>query len=150
MKNERGITLTALIIYVMGLVIVIGTLSMFLDYYYSNVKKTTYLNSSAEQYSKLTMYITEDINSKEIKNVVCNSSNYLYFQLNNGEYHQYIYTNDCIYYIERDNSRNVKKQIQISKKVEKCIFSYDKVKNSINVLVNINGTEYNNIYTEVI
>ena len=149
MKNQKGITITSLVIYIIGLLIVIGTLSMFLDYYYSNIKENTYSEGSAEEYSKLTMYLTEEFNSKDIKNISC-SSEYIYLQMNNDGFHEYIYQNKCIYYIERDKDKNVIKQIELCNNVETCIFNYDNIKNSINVIVNINGKEYNNIYTEII
>jgi hypothetical protein len=139
----------SLVIYIIGLLIVIGTLSMFLDYYYSNIKKNTYSEGSAEEYVKLTMYLTEEFNSKDIKNISC-SPEYIYLRMNNDGFHEYIYQNNCIYYIERDKDKNVIKQIELCKNVETCIFNYDNIKNSINIIVNINGKEYNNIYSEII
>lgn len=150
MKKENGITLTSLVIYIMGLLIVIGTLSMFLSFYYSNVKKNTYSNSSAEEYSKFTMYITNDINSENIINASCETNQYIYFKLDNEMIHGYVYQNKCIYYIEKDKDNNLVKQIELCKKVEKCEFNYNKTENSVNVIVNINGTDYNNIYTNIV
>ena len=71
MKSNKGITLTSLIVYVIVLLLVIGTISMFTRYFYNNLEEVTISNDSKEQYSRFMAYLTEDINSSNVAQVNC-------------------------------------------------------------------------------
>ena len=62
MRSNKGITLTSLIIYVIGLTIVIALMGTFNGYFYRNVKTLTIKQNVDEEYSKFLSYITKDVN----------------------------------------------------------------------------------------
>ena len=61
MKSNRGVTLTSLVIYIIGLVIVITLMSNFSGYFYKNLSEVTIKQNADEQYSKFLSYITKDL-----------------------------------------------------------------------------------------
>lgn len=63
MKNNRGITLTSLIIYVIGMIIVIATMTTLISYFSKNVKMET-ISDSTTEYIKFSSIFTEEINKK--------------------------------------------------------------------------------------
>ena len=66
LKSNRGVTLTALVIYVMGLAVVITLMAMILKYFYRNVNDVTISQNADEQYSKFLAYLTKDANSDNL------------------------------------------------------------------------------------
>lgn len=68
MKSNKGLTLIALIVYIIALSITIGGLSTLLKYFYRNTNETTISAESSEQYTRLATYITDDINSRKSEN----------------------------------------------------------------------------------
>ena len=61
MKNDKGITLTSLIIYVIGMAIAVATITTLISYFSKNVKIETMGDSTAE-YTKFTSIFTEETN----------------------------------------------------------------------------------------
>ena len=65
MKSNKGITIISLIIYIIILSIIIGTVSIFIKYFYSNTEETVVSKKTANQYSRFVAYLTDDINSRK-------------------------------------------------------------------------------------
>ena len=105
MKSNKGVTLTSLVIYVVGLVIIVGLMSTFNGYFNKNLNEVVIKQNSQEQYSKFLSYLTKDVNSENLIYVKSgvNSQDCIIFKFNNGEEHQYIYQNDSIYYLNIDS-----------------------------------------------
>ena len=108
MKSNRGITLTSLVIYVIGLVIVIAVMGNFTGFFYKNLEYTTMNQNSNEQYSRFLSYITKDANSDNliyvqsgVQNVDC-----VIFRFSDGTEHQYITKNEKMYYINSQSDKN--------------------------------------------
>ena len=53
MKNNKGITLTSLIIYIIGMLIVIATIATLTSFFYKNVNINEIEKVSTEQFAKL-------------------------------------------------------------------------------------------------
>ena len=107
MKSNRGVTLTSLIIYIIVLILVIGIMNNFLNYFNKNVNEITIKESSNEQYARFMSYFTKDINSEDlvfIKTGDEESKEYIIFKLKGNLEHQYIYANNCIYYINKEET----------------------------------------------
>ena len=68
MKNNRGLTLASLIIYIIALFILIGTMSTLTKYFYKNFDSITVSDSIAKSYSSLNNYLSNDINSSDVEN----------------------------------------------------------------------------------
>ena len=82
MKNNRGVTLTSLAIYIIGLVTMIGLLSVFMRFFYRNVNRKSYTDDTAERYSKFIMYLTNDVNLNDIKKVYVDNSERIHIKFN--------------------------------------------------------------------
>ena len=61
LKNNKGITLTSLTIYVIVLMIVIALMSGFVGYFNKNINNITASEESDEQFTLFLEYITKDI-----------------------------------------------------------------------------------------
>ena len=145
MKNNRGVTLTSLAIYIIGLVTMIGLLSVFMRFFYGNVNRKSYTDDTAERYSKFIMYLTNDVNSNDIKKVYVDNSERIHIKFNNESYHEYLYQNEGIYYREVDVDGHETKQILLCENITSCQFKYEN--NEINVTSKVNSKDYNNIFT---
>ena len=64
MKSNKGMTIISLIVYIIVLSVVIGSISLFIKYFYNNTEETVISKKTANQYSRFVAYITDDINSR--------------------------------------------------------------------------------------
>ena len=135
MKSNRGITLTSLVIYVIGLVIVIAVMGNFTGFFYKNLEYTTMNQNSNEQYSRFLSYITKDANSDNliyvqsgVQNVDC-----VIFKFSDGTEHQYITKDEKMYYINSQSDKNEKILL-----CEKVTASSENVFNYTDKTLNIN------------
>lgn len=135
MKSNRGITLTSLVIYVIGLVIVIAVMGNFTGFFYKNLEYTTMNQNSNEQYSRFLSYITKDANSDNliyvqsgVQNVDC-----VIFRFSDGTEHQYITKDEKMYYINSQSDKNEKILL-----CEKVTTSSENVFNYTDKTLNIN------------
>ena len=148
MKSNRGITLTSLIIYMLGLMMVVKLVTTFSSYFYNNLNGLMVKNSSQEQYSKFLSYITKDINSDDVVLVTSgiNNEDCVIFTFSNGASNQYIFKNGSIYFVRINEE--VEKILTLCTDVTtsgKSAFSYSEGR--INVNFNINDDGFSNILT---
>ncbi len=140
MKSQRGITLISLTIYVIGMSIIIGIISIISTFFYKNVEKSDVIDSIT-QYTNFNRAFAEEVNRENIKVLACgqgNKQNYIVFD--NGVQYTFIQSNKGIY-------RN---KVKICEGIERCIFSYDiqNGKNVVNVdIQDIEGKERKRTYT---
>ena len=138
-KSDKGITLTSLVIYVIVLMIVIGLMSNFLGYIYKNTNKITIKENYEEQYTRFLSYLISDTNSDQLYFVKADSNNkYLILKYNDGSQHQYIYSNESIYYI--NVSETAPKKILLCNKVTGLTMDYST--NILQINMTINGRNY--------
>lgn len=143
MKSNRGVTLTSLVVYIMGLVIIVGLMSVFTGYFYKNLNEITVKQNSQEQYTNFLSYLTKDVNSNNLTFVQSgvNGQDCIILKFDNGEEHQYIHQNNNIYYLKSDN-QNEKKILLCSNVSSNCVFSYSEGKIEVNF--NINDEKFSN------
>ncbi len=135
LRSNRGVTLTSLVIYIVGLVIVIALMGNFTGYFYKNIKDVTISQSAEEQFSKFLSYITKDANSDNLIYVQsgANDKDCVVFKFKDGTEHQYIIQDQSIYYINVDDQND--KKILLCEKVSVSTvkaFSYNDKKIDIN------------------
>lgn len=141
LKSNKGVTLTSLVIYVIVLMIAIGLMSNFSGYFYKNTNKITIKENYEEQYTKFLAYITKDINSDQlnfVKTGTDSGKKYLIFIFKDGSQHQYVYSNENIYYISV--SETVPKKILLCNKVTNLTMDYSA--NILQINMTINGKNY--------
>lgn len=61
MKSERGITITALVIYIMVATVVIATMSMVSSFFFSNMNLVKGQDQYAVEFNKFNMFFIEDV-----------------------------------------------------------------------------------------
>ena len=100
MKSNRGVTLTSLVIYIIGLVIIIALMSNFSGYFYKNLSEVTIKQNADEQYSKFLSYITKDANADNLTYVKSGAEgkDCIIFVFSDGTEHQYIHQNQIYYH----------------------------------------------------
>ena len=135
LKSNRGVTLTSLVIYIIGLTIVIALMGIISNYFYQNITDVTIKQNADEQYSKFLAYLTKDANSDNliyvqsgVQNVDC-----VIFKFSDGTEHQYITKDEKMYYINSQSDKNEKILL-----CEKVTTSSENVFNYTDKTLNIN------------
>ena len=128
MKSEKGITLTALIIYVLVFTATLGLLANLSNFVYSNLSKINTNSVSSEEFNKFNPYSVQDIKEskqgtattieqngeKTVEIVLSNGSKYTYKQSENAIYRGNVKIARTIAEFEADNfEENGKKIIRI-------------------------------------
>ena len=105
MKSNKGVALTSLVIYILGLVIVAGIIGSFSTYFYNKINLMILDNTLEENNSKFLSYLTKDVNSKDIVQVKTDveEKDCLIFKFSDGREHQYINQDGYIFYISNDD-----------------------------------------------
>lgn len=114
MKNNKGVTLTSLIIYVIGMTIMVATIATLTSFFYKNINVSD-INNDTTQYTKFSSALSEEINRENNTVIDCKSldeENYIIFS--SGNQYTFNKTSKTIY----------KNNIKICGNVEECIFSY--------------------------
>lgn len=148
MRSNKGITLTSLLIYVIGIMVIITIVATFTGYFTQNIHEVTIENIAEEQHSRFITYITKDINSEDITYVKTPNSNknYVILYFKDGIEHQYVYSDGNMYFINIENDT-------VTKKITLCsgitsysddIFQYDN--NVLSYRFNINSEEFSESY----
>lgn len=131
MKNNKGITITLLIIYVIGMLIILGTLANLTSFFYKNIDIEEMQDDSSTQYTKFSSIFSEEINYENNYIIDCKTltqddikQSYIIFSSGN----QYTFTNEnnCIY-------RN---EIKICENIDDCDFSY--ILNNSKYIIKVN------------
>lgn len=129
MKNNRGVTLTSLIIYIIGMAIVIGVISTLTSFFYKNIDVSKINDDSGTQYTKFSSVFLEEINKEnnyviDCKTVVENDKKTSYIIFSTGN--QYTFKNNSIY----------KNKIKICQNIDDCDFSYSFIDSIYKIKVN--------------
>ena len=70
MKNQKGITLISLIIYIILLTVIVSMLATISSFFFSNTKIITDTSKYTSEFNKFNMYFIEDVkNNKDIKSI---------------------------------------------------------------------------------
>lgn len=148
MKNNKGITLMSLIVYIGVFLAVIGVIATISSFFYKNVAELDTNTTSDYEYNRLNLYLLEEVKKQnngitriidedEMKSVSFESGNTFLFQSNK------------IYYIQEHENTKILlcdkvKYLKFEKKVEnaKDILHIEYIPGSVN---EIKKDEHNNI-----
>lgn len=115
MKKNNGITLTSLIIYVTGMLLVVTTIATLTSFFYKNIDIKA-INNDTTQYTKFSSIFGEEINRSNNSIIDCKS-------LSDGI--SYIVFSSGSQYTFNENSKSIyKDNVKICDNVELCDFSY--------------------------
>jgi len=131
MRKNNGITLTSVIIYMIGMLIILATIANLTSFFYKNVDIEEIQDDSTTQYTRFSSIFSKEINTENNYIIDCKTftkddvkQSYIIFSSGN----QYTYTseNNCIY----------KNEIKICQNIDDCDFSY--IWENSNVIVKVN------------
>ena len=107
MKSQSGITLLTLIVYVVGLAIVIGIITLITNFYNNNVMTMEEASGSAAEYSKFNLAFIQEVKTEgnSVKDI---DTDYVLFSTGN----KYTYVDNKIY----------KNKITIANDISDCSF----------------------------
>ena len=118
MSNNKGITMTSLLIYVLGMVIAVSIIATLTSFFYKNVNVGN-INNDTTQYTKFSNIFSKEIERKNNEIIECkttgkdeNKISYIIFSSGN----QYMY--------KAENKSIYKNKVKICQGVENCEFSY--------------------------
>lgn len=118
MKNNKGITMTSLIIYVLGMTILLGTIANLTSFFYKNIDVEN--EDTTTQYTKFSSIFLNEINLESNYVVDCKTSNeddvkisYIVFSSGN----QYTFTSE--------NNSIYQNNVKICSNIDDCDFSYN-------------------------
>ncbi|MBR3249302.1 MAG: hypothetical protein IKF83_01220 [Clostridia bacterium] len=133
MKSQKGVTLTSLIIYIIAMVIVVGTTATLTNYFYGNIDKLSERTQASKEYTSFNSYFTGEINKKG-NQVLKDESNESKIIFTSGN--QYTYLEGKIYF----------NKILICRDVSSCRFIYNESTNEVTASITISGKNYTNTY----
>lgn len=111
MKSQKGITLTSLTVYIIGITIVLATVSVISTHFYSNTYSTVGDINPLTEYTKFTSFFADEVNHSGIRVLECKGDSIVF---DNGVQYTFVEANQGIY-------RN---QVKICKNVQSCTFQY--------------------------
>lgn len=137
MKNNRGITLTSLIIYVIGMVIVVSLIATLTTFFYKNVNVDN-ISKDTTQYTKFSNLFLKEINKKDNDVIECKTIE------EDGQKISYIIFSDGNQYTYKAENKSVyKNKIKICKDVEECEFSYIYIDSTYQIKINFKTSSVN-------
>ena len=137
MKNNRGITLTSLIIYVICMVIVVSLIATLTTFFYKNVNVDN-ISKDTTQYTKFSNLFLDEINKKDNEIVECKTTE------EDGQKISYIIFSDGNQYTYKAENKSVyKNKIKICKDVEECEFSYIYIDSTYQIKINFKTSSVN-------
>ena len=140
MRTQRGVTLTSLVIYIIGMVMIISIVSVLTTYFYKNIKNVGADINPIAEYTKFNSYFTNETNTENIKILeVSNEGNQHYIVFDNGTQYTFVPENKGIY---RNN-------VKVCQGVTECIFTtgLENGNDTVKVKIMIEEKDYTNKYT---
>ena len=104
MRSEKGVTLTALVIYIAVATVVISTMGLLSSYFYTNMKLIKTDSNYVVEYNKFNMFFVQDVKSNTTADVTTNS---IIFE--DGT--KYKYEDGGIYRNDKEIATNIKSAV---------------------------------------
>ena len=104
MRSEKGVTLTALVIYIAVATVVISTMGLLSSYFYTNMKLIKTDSNYVVEYNKFNMFFVQDVKSNTSADDTTNS---IIFE--DGT--KYKYEDGSIYRNDKEIATNIKSAV---------------------------------------
>ena len=85
MKSEKGLTITSIMIYILVLTFIVIILARVSTFFYKNIKELNNNSDNGIQYTRLTTFITDEINTKQ-NGIESFGENYIKFSKTQNQY----------------------------------------------------------------
>lgn len=139
MKSEKGITLIALIMYVILMTFIVAGVSTITTSFYSNINDVDTTSESAVSLSRFNMYFINDIKEEGVR-IVSSSQNRLDLTINNKEGK----TEPITYSVQ--NGILYRNKVKICEKVKDINIQVDKNTGIVTIYLKINNYEKTTTY----
>lgn len=104
MKNQNGITLTSLVIYVIVMIMVIGVMTSISAMFYNNTENLNEDTKDMVEFNNFNNYFVKEIKSANNKvNSIAEDGTYILFDTGNS----FSFKNNTIFYNDLEIARNV-------------------------------------------
>ena len=107
MKNEKGITLAALVLYVIVFSATIALLASLSRYVYKNIDNINSEAISSEEFNKFNVHFVKDVKESKNAKVDSDSNGNLIITLESGARYTYVTTEKSIYKDKEKIARNI-------------------------------------------
>lgn len=131
MRNNSGVTLMSVMIYVIGMTIVLGVMATLVSFFYNNIDVNSINNDSSIQYTKFSSVFVEEINRENNYIIDCKT-----LRENNDKLSYIIFSSGNQYTFMRESASVYKNNVKICDSIEECDFSYSFVDSKYFVKVN--------------
>ncbi len=136
MKNERGITTSSVIIYVIVVLVVLATLATISTYFHKQIETAIFKEKSAKNFTTFMSYFAQDI--QEEGNGITNDN------IKNQETAKIKFTNGNQYNYSLENKSIYKNNVKIADDVEYCSFTIDtNIPNKKSITLNFISENFN-------
>lgn len=142
MNNNRGITLTSLIIYIIGMLIVIATIATLTSFFYRNVDINELERLSTEQFTEFSSIFSKEINKKNNKVIEC-KTNIEVIDGNDYKISYIIFSSGNQYTYKQESNTIYKNNIKVCTGIEDCDFSYKFINSIYQIKVNFKTANLN-------
>lgn len=141
MKSNKGVTLTSLIIYVIGMTIMVSIIATLTSFFYKNIDIGD-INSNTTQYTKFTSILSEEVNKKNNSVIDCQSLT--------GGVSYIVFSSGNQYTFNQESKSVYRNNVKICDNIDTCDFSYTYIDSKYKIKVsfktaNIDMTESNSI-----
>ena len=142
MKNNKGITLTSLIIYIIGMLIIIATIATLTSFFYKNIDINELDKIDTEQFTKFSSVFTKEISQKNNKIIDCKITKEI---IGGNEYKvsYIIFSSGNQYTYKQESNTIYKNNIKVCTDIEDCDFSYKFVNSIYQIKVNFKTANLN-------
>ena len=130
MKDSKGITLTSLIIYIIGMLIVVSIISTLTSFFYKNVNIGN-INNDTTQFTKFSSIFSDEINRVNNSVLECRV-----LEENGFKVSYIIFSSGNQYTFKSENKAIYKNKVKICENVDNCEFSYTFIDSKYNITVN--------------
>lgn len=96
MKNEKGITLTSLVIYILVFSMIMTAVGSLSSFFTQNLKRLDTDSISSEEFNKFNTYFIKDVKESKMASVNKNQNN-IEIILENGNKYTYVKSENSIY-----------------------------------------------------
>lgn len=139
MKKERGITLIALIVYIILMTFVVAGVTAITNSFYNNINEMDKTSESAVSFAKFNMYFINDIKSENVR-IVSSSPNQVQISFKNKD------GQDQTVKYSVQNKTLYRDKIKICDKVNDANITTNTSTNTITVKLLINNYEKTTVY----
>ncbi len=147
MKNERGVTLISLTVYLIAFTIIISLMATLSSYFYKNVSSALDKIDPIIEYSRFIAFFTDDVNQQGIKVLECGNLDDDDDEDDEDEGYYIVFSNGVQYTFLKDNKGIYKNKAKICRKVENCQIQFDNTKGKISLEITIGGKSRSNSFT---